>query len=173
MIRREHPTLTGSTGAIFSDCERYRYRLWREWDNSLPAICFLMLNPSTADELANDPTVARCEARAVAMKYGRLDVVNLFPWRATDPEELLKVPDPVGPPNKADGAIMDAVDRASLVICAWGAHRAAVARAAEVLRIIRIAGFHGRLFHLGLNQDGSPKHPLYIANKVKPQRYQL
>lgn len=169
----EHKTLTGSTGAIFSDCEQYRYRLWREWDDRLPSICFLMLNPSTADEQTNDPTITRCETRAVEMKYGRLDVVNLFPWRATDPDQLLQTSDPIGPINKANGAIMDAVDRASIVICAWGAHPSAGARATDVLRIFQITGMGGKLYHLGLNQDGSPKHPLYIAMKMKPKRFEL
>lgn len=173
MIRRTHPTLTGESGAIFSDCEQYRYRLWREWDKGLPTLCFLMLNPSTADEAANDPTIARCEARAVAMGYGRLEVANLFPWRATDPAQLLQVPDPIGPVNKADGAIMDAADRASMVICGWGSHKAAAARAAQVLHIFRVTGFAGRLHHLGLNQDSSPKHPLYLASKVNPTRYEV
>ncbi len=66
---------------------------------------------------------------------------------------------------------MDAIDRCSLVICAWGAHKAAPARAAEVLRIIRMCGRGNLLYHLGLNLDGSPKHPLYIAAKVRPQPY--
>jgi hypothetical protein len=173
MVVREHKTLTGSCGAIFSDCEQYRYRLWREWDTRLPTICFLMLNPSTADEQVNDPTIARCESRAVAMGCGRLDVVNLFPWRSTDPDQLLIWIDPLGPARKADGAIMDAIERSSTVVCAWGSHRAATERAADVLRMIRITGYHGRLFHLGLNQDGSPKHPLYIAKSIKPKRFEL
>lgn len=173
MIYREFNTLTSSAGAIFSDCEQYRYQLWREWDDRLPSICFLMLNPSTADEQANDPTIARCETRAVEMKYGRLDVVNLFPWRATDPDQLSQAVDPIGPVNKADGAIVDAVDCASIVICAWGAHTAADTRAADVLRMLQITGMTGKLYHLGLNQDGSPKHPLYIAMKTKPKRFEL
>jgi hypothetical protein len=173
VITRETKTLTGSAGAVFSDCEHYRYRLWREWDKRLPTICFLMLNPSTADEQANDPTITRCEARAVGSHYGRLEVVNLFPWRATDPDQLEIAVNPIGPASKADGAIMDAIERSSMVICAWGAHRAAAPRAADVMHIIRITGYHGRLYHLGLNKDGSPKHPLYIAKAVKPKRFEL
>ena len=96
MITRTNKTLTGESGAVFSDCEHYRYRLWREFDSRLPSLCFLMLNPSTADEQANDATITRCEARAVGMKYCQLDVVNLFPWRATDPDKLLAAPDPIG-----------------------------------------------------------------------------
>ncbi|CAJ0698587.1 hypothetical protein R11007_02835 [Ralstonia holmesii] len=71
-------TLTGEAGAILSDCEQYRYRLWREWERSLPVLGFIMLNPSTADHLENDRTITRCIGRAVAGGYGRLEVVNLF-----------------------------------------------------------------------------------------------
>jgi hypothetical protein len=72
-------------GAAFSACRRYRYRLWRMWDRR-PHCCFVMLNPSTADELANDPTVERCERRARAWGYGGLEVANVFAWRSTDPD---------------------------------------------------------------------------------------
>ncbi|GAB7542975.1 DUF1643 domain-containing protein [Cupriavidus sp. 8B] len=166
-------TLNGEAGAILSDGEQYRYRLWREWDRSQPALGFIMLNPSTADHQVNDPTITRCLQRALAGRYGRLEVVNLFPLRSTDPDGLLTHSAPLGNERKTDGAIMDALDRCSLVICAWGAHRAAPARAAEVLRIIRMCGRGCLLHHLGLNQDGSPKHPLYIAAKVRPQPYTI
>jgi hypothetical protein len=173
MITREHITLTATAGAIFSDCEQYRYRLWREWDTSLPSICFLMLNPSTADADTDDPTITRCINRAVAMGYGRIEVANLFPLRATDPADLLMHPNPIGPVGKADGAILDVIERCTIVICAWGAHCAAAKRAGDVLHILRVAGFGGHLHHLGLNKDGNPKHPLYIAMKVKPTRFEI
>ncbi|MCY0853844.1 DUF1643 domain-containing protein [Cupriavidus sp. D39] len=160
-------TLDGEAGAILSDCEQYRYRLWREWDRSRPGLGFIMLNPSTADHQANDPTITRCLQRALAGKYGRLEVVNLFPLRSTDPDGLLAHPAPLGREDTANCSIMDALDRCSLVICAWGAHKSAPARAAEVLRIVRMCGRSTLLHHTGLNQDGSPKHPLYIAAKVE------
>jgi len=166
-------TLDGEAGCILSDCAQYRYRLWREWGTSRPALGFIMLNPSTADHLVNDPTITRCMQRALAGKYGRLEVVNLFPLRSTDPDGLLTHAAPLGREDTANGAVMDALDRCSLVICAWGAHKAAPARAAEVLRIIRMCGLGTLLHHLGLNKDGSPKHPLYIAAKVRPQPFTL
>jgi hypothetical protein len=135
-----------------------------------------MLNPSTADHLTDDATITRCTSRAVAGGFGRLDVVNLFPLRATDPDELLGHPDPVGPREKglsADGAILDAIDRAHTVICAWGAHSAAAPRAAEVMDLIRMTGMRNKLYHLGLNKDGSPKHPLYIAASTRPKPFTL
>ncbi|QRQ86297.1 DUF1643 domain-containing protein [Cupriavidus oxalaticus] len=164
-------TLDGEAGCILSDCEQYRYRLWREWDASQPALGFIMLNPSTADHQVNDPTITRCLQRAVAGRYGRLEVVNLFPLRSTDPAGLLTHAAPLGREDTANASIMDALDRCSLVICAWGAHKAAPARAEEVLRIIRLRGRSALLHHLGLNQGGSPKHPLYIAAKVRPQPF--
>ncbi|HEX7907322.1 MAG TPA: DUF1643 domain-containing protein [Paraburkholderia sp.] len=168
--------LAGERGCILSDCGAYRYRLWREWDRGLPTLAFLMLNPSTADHLADDATITRCMSRAIAGKFGRLDVVNLFPLRATDPAELLKHPDPLGPTRgstTADGAILDAIDRANMVICAWGAHPTAAQRAASVMHLIRIAGMRNKLYHLGLNKDGSPKHPLYIAASTRPKPFEF
>ncbi|MGT2493063.1 DUF1643 domain-containing protein [Cupriavidus basilensis] len=80
---------------------------------------------------------------------------------------------PLGREDTANCSIMDAIDRCSLVICAWGAHKAAPERAAEVLRIIRMCGRGALLYYLGLNQDGSPKHPLYIAAKARPEPYTI
>jgi hypothetical protein len=158
-------------GAQFSDCGAYRYRLWRRWDKSRSTIAFIMLNPSTADERINDPTIARCLARARASGFGRLEVVNLYPLRATDPNELLEHHDPLGPLVPADAAIVDALDRASMAICAWGAHPAAVSRAAAVLSMLAAAAGSPKLHHLGLNRDGSPKHPLYVAASVWPRPF--
>jgi hypothetical protein len=165
--------LAGERGAHISDCGTYRYRLWREWDRSKPTLAFLMLNPSTADHLSDDPTITRCMSRAIAGRYGRLEVANLYPLRATDPAELLTHPDPLGPIGTADGAVLDAIDRASMVICAWGAHPAAAPRAADLMHIIRITGMRNKLYHLGLNKDGSPKHPLYIAASMRPKPFEF
>jgi hypothetical protein len=162
--------LAGERGTNISDCGFYRYRLWREWDRSRPTLAFLMLNPSTADHIADDPTITRCMVRAVAGKYGRLEVVNLFPLRATDPDALLPHADPLGP---ADGAVLDAIDRSSMVICAWGAHPAVAPRAAEVMRIIRLTGMRNKVYHLGLNKDGSPRRPLYIAASTRPKPFEF
>lgn len=171
MITRDHQTLTGQSGAVFSDCERYRYRLWREWDASLPTICFLMLNPSTADEQANDPTIERCQRRAIAWGYGRLEIANLFPWRSTDPDQLIIATDPVGPAQNADFAILDAVKDAQMVVCGWGNHRHATTRAEHVIELLTTAGLSSRLHALKINQDGSPGHPLYLSYDLQPRRY--
>lgn len=89
-------SLFEQSGAAFSPCRRYRYRLWRTWGDAAPAV-FVMLNPSTADEIENDPTVERCERRARAMGFGGLRVANIFSLRSTDPTALYTSDDPVGP----------------------------------------------------------------------------
>jgi hypothetical protein len=161
----------GERGVHLSDCGKYRYRLWRAWDSSRPTLAFLMLNPSIADHLVDDPTITRCFARAVANNFGRLEVANLFPLRATHPDELLLHPDPLGPRNRANRAILEAVDRASMVICAWGSHKAAAVRAPEVMHLLRIVSMGANLFHLGINIDGSPKHPLYVSASRRPNQF--
>jgi hypothetical protein len=158
-------------GAEMSDCGTYRYRLWREWDRVLPVIAFLMLNPSTADDQVDDPTITRCLARAVKGGYGRLDVVNLFALRASDPDVLLTHADPLGPGSHAVTSVLEATGRASTVICAWGAHPAAAPRAVDVMHMLGVTGMDGKLCHLGLNKDGSPKHPLYVAASTHPKPF--
>lgn len=163
-------------GCILSDCGIYRLRLWREWDKTLPTLTAMLLNPSKASHLVTDPTDTRIYTRAVSMGFGRYDIVNLYPLRATDPDELLIHPDPIGPLRggiTADGAILDAISAASMVICGWGSHPAAPVRAGYVVDLIRMAGMRNKLFHLGLNKDGSPKHPLYIAASTQPKPFEF
>lgn len=164
MITRTHIKGDAPSEAIYSDCERYRYALTRVWDASGARINFLMLNPSTATEAQNDPTVERCERRARALGYGAFRVTNIFAFRATDPKVMRAAADPVGPAN--DSAILDAAHWAGKVICAWGTHGAFMDRGAQVEANLRATGCD--LFHLGLSNAGHPKHPLYIGYAVQP-----
>lgn len=160
-------SLFEQSGAVFSDCRKYRYRLWRTWGEAAPAV-FVMLNPSTADEVENDPTVERCERRARAMGFGGLHVANIFALRSTDPSALYNHDDPIGPDN--DAAILESVAGAGLVICAWGAHGNLYQRGQKVLQLLRGAGIAPH--YLKLNNDGTPKHPLYVGYDVKPQAWE-
>lgn len=157
------------TGAVFSPDKTHRYRLWRIWDDTVPPLVMVMLNPSIADEERNDPTVERCQRRAVAGGFGGLQVVNIFALVSTDPAGLYGHSDPVGPDN--DTAILDAVKGAGMVICAWGTHGQHVGRAKAVVDLLKGAGVQP--YALGINADGSGKHPLYVGYDVKPQPYSL
>ncbi|MGI3169508.1 DUF1643 domain-containing protein [Pseudooceanicola sp. C21-150M6] len=150
--------------AVYSDCDTYRYDLARVWAPEGPRLCYVMLNPSTASETRNDPTVARCERRARALGYGGFRVVNIFAFRATDPKVLMQAADPVGPDG--DAYLLRAADWADRVIAAWGVHGAHRGRGAEVAALLRQSG--KPLFHLGLSRDGHPRHPLYIGYGVRP-----
>lgn len=164
MIRRTHQKGDAASVAEYSECEAYRYSLTRVWDPDGNRALFIMLNPSTATELQNDPTVERCERRARALGFGAFRVLNIFAYRATDPRDMRAAPDPVGPAN--DAAILEALAWADQVICAWGTHGEHLARGPKVEALLRQAGVP--LFHLGLSKHGHPKHPLYIGYDVKP-----
>lgn len=166
MILRRHQAGDCASAALFSACGAYRYRLTRHWGPG-PGLLFVMLNPSTADEARNDPTVARCEARARATGCGALAVVNLFAFRATDPRALLAVADPVGPGN--DAILAESADRADQVICAWGNAGRWQGRDAAALAQLRASG--RPLFHLGLSRLGQPMHPLYRPAALAPVRW--
>ncbi|MCF6233805.1 MAG: DUF1643 domain-containing protein [Rhodobacteraceae bacterium] len=165
MITRTHTKDDAPSIAVYSDCERYRYSLTRVWQPEGRKVLFVMLNPSTATEVQNDPTVERCERRARALGFGSFQVTNIFAWRDTDPRKMRAAPDPVGPGN--DAAISDGIIWADHVIAAWGAHGTHQDRGAKVEVILRNSGRSA--YHLGLTKHGHPKHPLYIAYACQPQ----
>jgi hypothetical protein len=152
-------------GAKFSKCRRWRYLLWRSWDPAKPVANFLMLNPSTADELQLDPSCTRARNYAERWGYGGLIVTNVFGWRSTDPAQLKIVKDPVGRGN--DAAIVQAAREAELVVCAWGNHALHLGRAQRVMDLLRGV----RLHFLKLNGCGQPAHPLYLPGALKPRRW--
>lgn len=164
MISRSHSGNGIRSEAVYSDCERYRYLLTRTWGAG-PRALFVMLNPSTATEVQNDPTVERCQRRATALGFGSFRVTNIFAFRATDPKEMRAQPDPVGPDN--DAAILDSLPWADLVLCAWGNHGLHLDRGARVSALLRQAG--APLFHLGLTGQNQPRHPLYVGYDQQPR----
>ena len=110
----------GLATALYSPCDRYRYRVSRVWDDRLPRVCFLLLNPSTATAFQLDPTLRRVYRYARDWGMGSFEVTNIFAYRSTDPSLLYRVDDPVGVHN--DGAILDAARSATLRVAGWGAH---------------------------------------------------
>lgn len=149
--------------AIFSECRTFRYRLSRHWGGD-GYLNFLMLNPSTADENTNDPTIERCQRRAMALGYSGLVVTNLFAFRSTDPLGLHTVKDPIGPAN--DAHILAVARNADVVVAGWGKHGGYYGRDFEVKQLLRDGGVS--LHALRLNSDRSPEHPLYIPYDLPP-----
>ncbi|MFN4156897.1 MAG: DUF1643 domain-containing protein [Gemmobacter sp.] len=154
-------------GAVMSACGRYRLRLWRRWGGGA-RMAFVLLNPSVANGVADDPTLRACVARAQAAGFGGVEVVNLFGWRSADPRALRGVADPVGPGT--DGAVDAAVRGAGMVVCGWGNGGALLGRGEAVAARLRGAGVV--LHHLGLTKGGAPRHPLYVARAAGPVRWE-
>lgn len=145
----------------YSPCDSYRYGLSRVWDVDRPALLFIMLNPSTADEHRNDPTVARCETRARRTGFGAVMIANIFAFRATRPSDLKRAAAATGGVN--DAVLLHWTARAGMTIAAWGVHGGHLGRGPEVAR--RVAG---PMYHLGLTKDGHPRHPLYVSFETGP-----
>ena len=153
-------------GARYSSCGLYRYRLWRSWSGGSGVLTWIMLNPSTADHLGNnDPTIERCERRARLWGFTRVEIVNLFALRSPDPRALKLAADPIGPEN--DGAILEAIAGAGLILCGWGALGSRGGRDAAVLRLLE----DRPLACLGRTRAGAPVHPLYIPYDRIPTTY--
>lgn len=169
MIRREHMKGDAASAAMYSDCEAYRYVLTRVWDDTERKVNFVMLNPSKATEVQNDPTIERCERRARALGYGGFAVTNIFAWRETSPKALKQAAHPIGAEN--DAMISEAADWADEIIAAWGAHGEHLERGATVRDLLANCG--RPLFHFGLTKAGHPRHPLYIAYAEVPKRWSL
>jgi len=142
---------------VISGDGAYRYVLNRRWNGTDPVLCWIMLNPSTADADTDDPTIYRCSYRARTWGYGGICVLNLFALRAASPAELWTHPDPVGPEN--DQWLAGARDGSDIAV-AWGVNGTLRGRDREVLDLL--AGGPGRLLCLGRTRGGYPRHPLYV-----------
>ncbi|MGA0556556.1 DUF1643 domain-containing protein [Larkinella sp. VNQ87] len=149
--------------AIISDCQKYRYSLSRIWNGDRPLLMFIMLNPSTADANVDDPTIRRCINFAARLGYGGIYVCNLFAFRATDPAQMIKSDDPIGPMN--DWHIQETRKLCKDVVFAWGVNGTLFARDWDVIKKIQPA------YCFGKTKGGNPKHPLYLPSNSQLIRF--
>ena len=167
-------TYTKSSAKI-SDCGKYRYELIREWSTSELApntvkegqVVFCLLNPSTADAENDDRTITRCVGFAQNWGYSRIVVVNLYAYRTPDPDKLPECSDPVGEDN--DHYILKNAKEAALFVVGWGRKRKGLVRDNFVLDILRSSGIVVQA--LGVNADGTPKHPSRLSGRTVPRPY--
>ena len=150
--------------AQFDRYGRYRYSLRRRWKGSGKPVLFVMLNPSTANALTDDPTIRRCIGFARSWHYPAVEVVNLFAYRATLPEDLKNAPDPVGAEN--DKHLLAAAHRSGSIVLAWGIHGTIGGRDREVLKLLEKEGYE--LNCLGVTRQGHPRHVLYLKKSPHP-----
>ncbi|MCJ8299621.1 MAG: DUF1643 domain-containing protein [Pseudomonadales bacterium] len=152
------------SAAEFSACRKYRYVLWRTWDETLPLVMIIGLNPSTADAVNNDPTITRCINFAKTWGYGGLCMTNLFAYRATDPQVMKAQTEPIGVDN--DFWLKKLAKDADKVIAAWGNNGSYLNRSASV------SNMFSNLYCIGVNKSGEPEHPLYIKADRRPIRFE-
>lgn len=156
--------------AIFSEDKLYRYQLSRLWDIHDPVVNWIMLNPSTADEFQDDPTVAKTQKFAKQWGYGKVIVTNIFAYRATDPKDMKACAEPVGAEN--DDYIEKAALESDLIVCAWGNHGEYLNRSKQVLdRLLNLPVDNIALWCLNVNKSGQPQHPLYVSLKTQLKCY--
>lgn len=163
--------MTQPDGAVLDESRRYRYCLWRRVGDEPGTVAFVMLNPSTADENADDPTIRKCKSYARAWGFGRLVVVNLFAFRATNPKEVLAIRDRALVVGSDNDSFLDQVANGQdwstgLVVCAWGKHGGHLGRDHEVLE--RLRSGKNLPHYLKLTNDGKPYHPLYLKGDLRP-----
>lgn len=155
---------TNAKSASFDRRRIYRYELWRRWSDGTRYVNFICLNPSTADENTDDPTVRKCVKFARTWGYDAMCITNLFAWRATDKRELYKVTDPIGFGN--DRHILKVARDASLVVCSWSLDGSFMNRGAIVRQML--ARFDPHYLRLTREQ---PWHPLYLPDNTRPSRW--
>lgn len=146
--------------AIISKDGKFRYKLSRVWDEGLPNVVIVGLNPSIADADIDDPTYVRCVNFAKSWGYGSLSMLNLFAYRATDPAELLNKEYIIGEDN--DTYLKQAFKHADKVVCAWGNGGTLFGRNKEVLQLI------DEPYCIKMNKSGEPAHPLYLGQHLAP-----
>lgn len=145
-------------GAIFSPCKKYRYALWRKWDIKKPMVMFIGLNPSSANEINDDPTIKRVVSIAKNLGAGGIYMLNLFAIVSRYPNVLTTCEDPI---KDNDKYLQRYGEVCPTVIFAWGAFKQAKDRAKQVIEMFPDA------MALHINNDGSPKHPLYCKSEIK------
>lgn len=157
----EHPS-----GAVFAEDRTHRLYLWRRWDSNAPFVMFIGLNPSTADEIHDDPTIRRCAGFAKRWGYGGLVMCNAYTLISTDPHAL-NTGEPLT--REAHLAMRVLRDQCAEAVAAWGALIIQV-RTYEN-RVDRILQDLSPLTCLGITKDGHPRHPLYLPYTSVRQPY--
>lgn len=155
------------SGAIFDATGLYRYTLWREWDERRSRVTIVMLNPSVANEMQNDPTIRRCIAFAQSWGYGSVEIVNLFAYCTPYPKELSNATEPIGIEN--DKYVIQASNRSRRLVFGWGNWGYLKNRAGQVCNLLNKA----EVFCLGFTRTGQPRHPLYLPKDTQLIPYRI
>lgn len=150
------------SGACFSECHNYRYYLWRIWDETISKVMFIGLNPSTASETNDDPTIKRVIHFAKGWGFGGIYMLNLFPFISTDPKYLQMTKTDIN-----EKYLKEISAKCERIVFAWGTFKEAKTMSNNIIKMFPEA------YALKINNDGSPRHPLYVKGNIELIRYIL
>lgn len=160
--------------ASISNCGQFRYHLYRQWDEDLPEVMFIMLNPSTADGDVDDPTIRRCIGFAKSWGYGAIHVCNLYAFRATNPKDLFRQESIIGTGDINIKTIEYYSSNCDEVICAWGNHPIISKIKKLMPNYNPLQGVdRSKLMAIQISNYGTPKHPLYLRSSLRPIKFKL
>lgn len=162
-MKSNHMDLFNENGAIFSNCREYRYALWRIWDKSKPYVMFIGLNPSTANEITDDPTIKRVQRFAHEWGFGGVYMLNCFPYISTNPTDLQDI----SPDRLNDEHLFNCSQLCNMVVFAWGSFDVVKDKGRDKELMIMFPD----AMALIINRDGSPRHPLYVPTRTRPIHY--
>lgn len=157
--------------AVLDHSGSYRYLLRREWDTTKPKALWIMLNPSTANHQEDDPTVKSCIQFTSKWGYGSFEVVNLFAYRSKSPSDLKSLPKEVAIGFENYSYIQDAMDRADLIVAAWGSNGKIHKRNQDDELITLFEKY--QLNCLDILKNGDPRHPLFFSTDKPFKNYKL
>ena len=161
------------THSLWSEDRQHRYFLRRPAltaeERAKKPVAFVMLNPSTADEVKDDPTVAKSRRYAKSWGFGEVIVLNAFAYRATDPKNMRAHPDPVGPDNDEviHATVAHIIEREGIIVCGWGNHGLHLDRGAALRSLLKPFPLHA----FPITKQNQPGHPLYLRSTVTPMEW--
>ena len=171
--------------AGISPCGKYRHWLTREWGGRGEAArwaVFTGLNPSTADDKVDDPTLKKMFGYAQRFSCNALLLINIADYRATNPQDMAaqgfaaKSLDMTGAVRAALAVVATSFRMRPMgpVIACWGHPPKAVQPlAGEMFDILKGAALLPRLQSFGVTAHGWPSHPLYLSKGAALLPYPL
>jgi hypothetical protein len=161
MMEMSNIKLEGN-GAVFSTERHYRYALWRVWNADNGIVMFIGLNPSTANERDNDPTIRRVMSFAYDWGFGGVVMANIYGWITPYPLELQACEYPIG---ENDQWVEALAKHCQKIVFAWGKFKQAAKWSQVLIEMFPDA------YALKINNDGTPRHPLYVPGKIIPVKF--
>lgn len=143
------------SGALFSDCRKFRYRLWRIWDDTKPLAMYIGLNPSTANAFKLDNTVTKVGKVSKHNGFGGFYMMNLFSLVSQYPEDLLTCENPI---MDNDIHLLEVSKICHEVVFCWGVFKESKKRCQQIIEMFPNA------LCFKHTKDGSPWHPLYCKD---------